>query len=341
MRKQRKWRTPQLVDRDRRRAGLLERRAESGGQRARRGFTLVELLVVIAIIGILVALLLPAIQSAREAARRTECQNNLKQIGLATHNYANNKGHLPPPKAVVADFDETGDPYFHPTASTLVLLLPFLEEAARFANYDQTMPPTDPSNISVTSNPIETYICPSMSLPRTVPYAVCGEQLGPGSYLISTRTEYAQWQLDGAFAVPRSVKSSGGKFKVLPYTLGFKDILDGTSKTLLAGEINFNHVDFLWGTCADMNGSPRWGDYFWAQGYRTEGWGHMGANFPVLFNSKQYSDEGRRVFRSDHSGGVYFVMLDGSVLFISDDSDPEVRRALVTRAGEEINSSLN
>lgn len=93
--------------------------------RRETGFTLIELLIVIAIIGILVALLLPAIQAAREAARRMSCQNNLKQIGVAVQNYAQAQKHLPPPKLGAKQFNAMG--------GTFIALLPYLEEATRFA----------------------------------------------------------------------------------------------------------------------------------------------------------------------------------------------------------------
>jgi prepilin-type N-terminal cleavage/methylation domain-containing protein len=95
-----------------------------------QGFTLVELLVVIAIIGVLIALLLPAVQAARECARRMSCQNNLKQIGLATQNYTAAMKHLPPPKLGGPTTSSNGETQF---GSTFVILLPYLEEASRFA----------------------------------------------------------------------------------------------------------------------------------------------------------------------------------------------------------------
>ncbi|MCA9091767.1 MAG: DUF1559 domain-containing protein, partial [Planctomycetaceae bacterium] len=91
---------------------------------ARRGFTLIELLVVIAIVGVLVALLLPAVQAAREAARRMSCQNNLKQIGLATQNFEAQQGTLPPPNVGSSAYQDFG--------STFVALLPYLEQASLY-----------------------------------------------------------------------------------------------------------------------------------------------------------------------------------------------------------------
>jgi prepilin-type N-terminal cleavage/methylation domain-containing protein len=285
----------------------------------RLAFTLVELLVVIAIIGILVALLLPAIQAARETGRRCVCKNHLRQIGLATLNYHDQRKHLPPPK-INTQFTHHG--------STLMLLLPYVEENHLYSQLDITKEVTDPVNYPMTRAPLPLLLCPSMALPREVPNENCGEKLGPGSYLISTRTRKTSKILDGAFANPNPDGS---------YSLGLKHITDGTSKTLLVGEINYGLQSMLWTNCADVVGTPMWGDQTWASGYWAESWGHICAELPELFNNNQKYDPtfSLRVFRSDHSGGVYFVLLDGSVRFIPESSDPLVRVALVTRAGAE------
>jgi prepilin-type N-terminal cleavage/methylation domain-containing protein len=308
---------------------------------SRCGFTLVELLVVIAIIGILVAMLLPAIQAARECSRRASCSNKLRQIGIAVQNYHDAMHHLPPPNAVMPSMEATDNPFYQVTISTLGLLLPYLEDSARYAQFDLKKPVDDPQNLQIASAPLDIYVCPSMRLPRDVPDTTCGERLGPGSYLISTRTQYGKWVLDGAFMAPTGTKLPGGKFAVDPYTLSMKSIVDGLSKTLLVGEINYGHQTFVWDDCPNI-GQSRWGDFFWAHGYRTEGWGHMSVNYPSLFNnSMNYAPpDSRRAFRSDHPGGVQFVLIDASVHFISDDSDPLVRNALVTRAGGESNISF-
>jgi len=291
--------------------------------RARRGFTLIELLVVIAIIGVLVALLLPAVQAAREAARRMACQNHLKQIGLAAQNFTAAKGHLPPPKA--------GNGTYNSLGSAFVLLLTYLEQVQLVADYDPAKSIFDPQNLPITAAPLPVYLCPSMALPRDVPDRGCGEQLAPGSYAISSRTEYTKHgALDGAFENPPATG---------PYSLGVQDITDGLSNTLLVGEVNYGHQDYLWDNCDARNGQTKWGDHTWAHGYWAYGWGHMSARYPALYNNSSYygAADSNRVFRSDHPGGVQFVLLDGSVQFLTNESDPEIRRALVTRAGDEPN----
>jgi prepilin-type N-terminal cleavage/methylation domain-containing protein/prepilin-type processing-associated H-X9-DG protein len=303
----------------------LALRTKRPGRRApacrRAGFTLVELLIVIAIIGVLIALLLPAVQAAREAARRMSCQNNLKQIGVAAQNFHAAQGHLPPPKL--------GDTTFSESGSTFVALLPYLEEAGRFASFDSTLAVNDPKNLPVTSQPVALYICPSMGLMRQVPDAGCNEVLAPASYMISSRTDYYAFSiLDGAFENP----SPDGR-----YHLAMKHITDGASNTLFVGETNYSHQGMTWTTCPGQNGSTKWGDQTWANGYWALSWGHMGTGFPTLYNnSTEYVKPiSARTFRSDHPGGVQFAFLDGSVQMVSDHVDAAVRTAIVTRAGDE------
>lgn len=292
----------------------------------RNAFTLVELLVVIAIIGVLISLLLPAVQSAREAANRCRCLNNLKQIGLATLNYHDAHHHLPPPKASGGQYEDRG--------STLVLLLPYLEEGSLYSTYAFDKPIDDPANLSVTTTTIGAYLCPSMRLPTlganggVTPYA-------PGSYLISTRTAYLPFVNDGAFD-----NTSDNTV----YHLGLKHITDGASNTLLAGEINYAFEQREPLPSVDVPPTPgKGGGFAWAQGYWALAWGHMASTTPALFNNNdKYSPPmSTRTYRSDHASGVNFVLLDGSARMITNDSDPQVRRALVTRQGDETNHQLN
>ena len=123
----------------------------------RPGFTLIELLVVIAIIAILVALLLPAVQQAREAARRTQCKNNLKQIGIALHSYHDVYKTFPP--AYIPDEDGK------PMHSWRVLILPFIEQQALYEQYDFNEPWDGPNNSQLANVVISVYQCPSSPNP--------------------------------------------------------------------------------------------------------------------------------------------------------------------------------
>lgn len=319
--------------------GLLALPARRGARRPRlrsrrSAFTLVELLVSIAIIGVLVALLLPAVQSAREAARRCSCRNNLKQIALATLNYHDTQDHLPPPKVLNPDGTARNS-----LGGTLVLLLPYLEEGNLYANYDLTQSIYSAQNTPVTTSTLPPYLCPSMRLPTTQASGG-GPTLGAGSYLISVRAAWLNFVTygtetnDGAFDnVPRGLR----------YSLALKNITDGTSNTLLIGEINY--------AFERQEAPPGIGDhaagrrefFSWPQGYPELAWGHMASTTPRLFNNhtEYVNPLSSRTYRSDHPGGVQFARLDGSVAFITDGSDPDVRAALVTRAGGETNHHLD
>ncbi len=127
-------------------------------RRLRFGFTLVELLVVIAIIGILVALLLPAVQAAREAARRMQCSNNLKQIGLGILNYESAMKRIPP-GSIESNF-----------IGGFASILPHLEQGSVYLEYDFGLYYTHPYNVEVSKQRVSTYLCPSTVIPRDVPF---------------------------------------------------------------------------------------------------------------------------------------------------------------------------
>ncbi len=304
---------------------------------SQRAFTLIELLVVIAIIGILVALLLPAIQSAREAARRTSCKNNLKQISLATLQFHDTFATLPPPKVLGAGggLEAAAGDQYSLLGSAFVLLLRHLEEGNLFDQYDISKPTTSPTNQAIVEQPLPVYMCPSMAMPRTMPERPCGEQMGPGSYLISTRVRYGEFsKLTGPFVNPPT--TIGQRYKC-----GLAKIIDGTSHTILIGETDFGFQSYLWDDGCDLDHSPRWGDHAWAAGYWFLAWGHTGEGRRYNFNdnSAQWDSAFTSTFRSDHPGGVQFTMVDGSVQFLRDDIDKQTLFALITRDGGEVNTN--
>ncbi len=284
------------------------------------GFTLVELLVVIAIIGILISLLLPAVQSAREAARRMQCSNNLKQIALAAHLYENTYRCLPPARE-----DHDGLCW----TSTFAILLPFLEQANVLVQYDPTKSIFDEANRGVATTQIPIYLCPSMILRRKVPDFECGGEFGaPGSYAVSIGTKHTlwpEWKQTGAIVSP----------DVGP--LSFAHIRDGTSSTLMFGEFDYGIKNLPWQMgCSPPRPDNAWGRSQWAIGGHGGGW-TWGSTFGS-FNPDEYiSGQVQRFdFRSEHPGGVNFALVDGSVRFISEMIDPGLLDDLATRAGGEV-----
>ena len=189
--------------------------------RKSQGFTLIELLVVIAIIAILIALLLPAVQQAREAARRTQCRNNLKQFGLAIHNYESSIGSFPPGR--------TGYPMVY---SAHAQLLPYFDGSAIFNSIDFNTAPTfvEPPatpyspNVTVATTRIPMFLCPSDI--GMVP----GNSYGPTNYVVCTGS--------GANATARYIRSGDGVMydPKLKGIVRFRDVIDGMSNTVAMSE---------------------------------------------------------------------------------------------------------
>jgi len=290
-------------------------------RRTRNGFTLIELLVVIAIIAVLIALLLPAVQQAREAARKTQCRNNLKQISLAFHNYHDSHSLLPN--------SEVGGTGTLAKASAFAAILPNLDQANITRLYNFNLGNSDPANMQAVSQRIPAFICPTAVFRRPVPISGCdSNDRAPGTYAVSTGSgdPYGTSAL-GTATNGAIVNATSGRTR-------FADITDGTSNTLLVGESAWNFPDYLFssGPCA---GQVRWGFTYWASPYP------LATAFTTLppFNPKQAAGDTSRLshFRSDHSDGtVCFALCDGSVRFLTQNIDQNVLNALATRAGGEI-----
>lgn len=311
----------------------------------RRGFTLIELLVVIAIIAILIALLLPAVQQAREAARRTQCRNNLKQLGLAMHNYHDVYGSLPPGTGGTGPFGVAGTNLGH--LSGVVMLLPYLDQGALWKRIAEA--PNQgghPGRITFPhpDSDIPVLLCPSSPTPTRQVSAT--DDWGPSrSYLVSLGDETQDYFTTAT--TPPGPTQLRGAFTYLA-TFQFRDFTDGTSNTLVmaerehgaTGNPNGIRGRIVWPIAGietnpsmclatvsngeyNVTGIPiRRMGFSWAGGWSNINWvttilppnGPSCGNFgPAWFGVMSAS--------SLHTGGVQILLGDGSVRFISENID--------------------
>lgn len=282
-----------------------------------RGFTLIELLVVIAIIAILIALLLPAVQQAREAARRTQCQNNLAQLGLALLNYEHMHEVLPP-GVVNPDGPIRSAPVgYH--MGWMVQLLPHIEQTQAFRQVDFSKSIYAEENAEVRAMVVSAYSCPSSPSPPIRDVVEEGNILGgefPNDAQIALTTYAA---CHNSTEDPIDVNNTGVMF--LNSAIRYEDIMDGSSHTIFVGE-KFIDPD----------------DLGWASGTRSSLRNTSSLNNDLAFNPTPPGDivvgDPTAVggFGSFHAGGAQFAFGDGSVRFLSENLDTEVFQSLGHRS---------
>lgn len=277
---------------------------------------MVELLVVIAIIGILVALLLPAVQAAREAGRRAQCLNNLKQVGLAFHMHHD----------TLKVFPAANSPVF---GSSFTLALPFIEQDNIRKVYDLNLSPTVAPNNTVTNLPINILICPTMVTPPGPP-AAYSTHYASYAACIGSNDAWAPPPDNGAIV---RLNSTGGP--VTQQAKKMADLTDGTSQTLLAGEMGFQLKDYKF-TSGPYAGQVRGGNTSWSFGYTSYSFGSTQLPMNSVSPAAGTTNPRLTSFRSDHSGGCNFLFGDGSVTFLTQTIDLPAYQALGTRGGGEV-----
>jgi prepilin-type processing-associated H-X9-DG protein/prepilin-type N-terminal cleavage/methylation domain-containing protein len=299
--------------------------------RAVRAFTLIELLVVITLIGVLVALLLPAVQSAREAARRSQCSNNLKQIGLAMHSYHSVHNTFPPGyvTAVTADpaMPETG-----PGWGWGVMLLNQLEQQPLYQGVNFSLQITDPGSRTARTPILAVFLCPSNVGGGSV---VASSSTGA---ILSTDVSAGQYVGSAGQLEPGEFPDSNNGVFYRNSRNGLRDITDGSSLTLMAGERSRNVADATWVGAIptwQLCTNPRWtvqecGPPSTLVVSHT-GTAATGAIYVPNSKSSMVDD-----YWSLHPGGCNFLFCDGSVRFIKETVNPLVFSYLSTRAGDEV-----
>ncbi|QDT05494.1 Type II secretion system protein G precursor [Rubripirellula lacrimiformis] len=306
----------------------------------RTAFTLVELLVVIAIIGILIGLLLPGVQAAREAARRMSCSNNMKQLGLAMHMYNDVHRSLPPTVLGISAGKNQGQPVHVAGLTAWVALLPYHESAALYEQFDFSSSPTTPENEAASKKTPPVHLCPSMSLPDSG-----GTPNGYSSYALSTGTKKYRNQVHNGVIVDsmnvfRMERVNAGVDASQSWisSVDIDDVAaaDGTSHTFLAGEFGVQRRDTSM-LPFPYPGSGGESAGMWAVSYPYHStasvFGKFNAKHISLFDIPSYES-----FRSPHTGGVQFVLSDGSVRLLNESVDATILQRLAARNdGEVIN----
>ncbi len=325
----------------------------AGDSRLRSGFTLVELLVVIAIIGILVSLLLPAVQAAREAARRTQCTNNLKQLALAAHQHHESSGFLP---SGGWGHGWVGDPDLGFGSSQpgawLFSLLPFLEEQNLFEQGAGGNDVAKAAAVEVlVTTPLDMVTCPSRrSVKLYPPRPECSRhpyRFNPGFGSaratgpdVMAKTCYAMNSGDdwpGFFIGPNSLEAASNvRWPDLDRATGlcwwgseyrFAEITDGTSNTVMFGEKSMDPLLYeSWyggGDACDMY-----------EGHDLEANRYAGEDFPLHADTPGWTDT--YAFGGPHPGGCIFAFADSSVRAVPFDIDLEVYRRIALRSDGEV-----
>ncbi|HLN29878.1 MAG TPA: DUF1559 domain-containing protein [Gemmataceae bacterium] len=312
-------------------------------KKPRHAFTLIELLVVIAIIAILVGLLLPAVQKAREAASRISCANNLKQLGLAIHNYHGTYGYLPVSNRPASNSTTS------PRQGWLIFALPYIEQDNLYAGYNFQFGWQTPVNRPVTSVPLKVVQCPSSPTGRSLD---ADPSVSPWTPIVADGDYAALNGVDPRLVTIGLVDVAGQGFLPKNTPSRFADCLDGLSNTIAVTESAGRPNVYRLGqaistpptTYTNGGGWSRPASDITLNGLTTDGVSSPGpcplncANGEVLttYPDPYFGTNGNGAIYAFHAGGANFLFADGSVHFIAQNIDIRILARLVTRAEGEV-----
>ena len=305
------------------------------------GFTLIELLVVIAIIAVLIALLLPAVQQAREAARRTQCKNNLKQIGLAMHNYHDVYGQFAltmwmSPWSPATDYTGGVNDWGNGSqGSWLVRLLPYIDQAPLFNQMDFLDRNNNRFETKVANGKrlsavaISAFVCPSDTngvSAGDANYAKSNYAISSGNSRMNTQGDCGRNDLGNTFGLgvwhhaegdrPATFSGIGGRG---PWAAKIAQISDGTSNVIMSGEVVPECTDHQW--AGWMHWNNNWSTTTAPVNWPTHCQGRRRVTESIP-GCHDWNDHGySQGFKSNHTGGVHVVLCDGAVKFIGDSID--------------------
>jgi prepilin-type N-terminal cleavage/methylation domain-containing protein len=293
----------------------------------RSAFTLIELLVVIAIIAVLVGLLLPAVQKVREAAARTQCANNLKQMGLALHNFHDSYGHFP--SGYLCPQPKTDIFYTAPGWSWAAQMLPYMEQQNLYQLINFTVPVEDPSNLAIRTTVLKLFVCPS---DRSTGIFTIYNTSGAPMVQAATSSYAGNFGTGFMYLVPPD-QGTGVLFRNSQVRL--TDITDGTSNTFVVGERGSFFTQAPWA------GAVSYGTEIVTPGAPVSHTHIERATAQVLAHADPLhgfnaSDSDPDDFFTPHTGVGLFFFADGSVRPVRIGTPVAIMDALATRSGGEV-----